>query len=78
MSKLFATLKSKLLCALALVFAACLTLGLSFSVPAHAEENLIDKYNLTLSNDLSVNFYANEAVGENAYVTASVEGISGE
>ena len=78
MSKLFATLKSKLLCALALVFAACLTLGLSFSVPAHAEENLIDKYNLTLSNDLSVNFYANEAVGENAYVTASVEGIDGE
>ena len=78
MSKLFATLKSKLLCALALCFAACLTLGLSFSVPAYAEENLIDKYNLTLSNDLSVNFYANEAVGENAYVTASVEGINGE
>ena len=78
MSKLFATLKSKLLCALALVFAACLTLGLSFSVPAHAEENLIDKYNLTLSNDLSVNFYAKEAVGENAYLTASVEGIAGE
>ena len=78
MSKLFATLKSKLLCALALVFAACLTLGLSFSVPAYAAENLIDKYNLTLSNDLSVNFYANEAVGENAYVTASVEGIDGE
>ena len=77
MSKLFATLKSKLLCALALVFAACLTLGLSFSVPAYAEENLI-KYNLTLSNDLSINFYANEAVGENAYVTASVEGIDGE
>ena len=78
MSKLFATLKSKLLCALALVFAACLTLGLSFSLPAHAEENLIKEYNLTLSNDLSVNFYANEAVGENAYVTASVEGIDGE
>ena len=78
MSKLFATLKSKLLCALALVFAACLTLGLSFSVPAHAEENLIDRYNLTLSNDLSVNFYAKEAVGENAYLTASVEGIDGE
>ncbi len=78
MSKLFATLKSKLLCALALVFAACLTLGLSFSVPAHAEENLIDRYNLTLSNDLSVNFYAKEAVGENAYLTASVEGIAGE
>ncbi len=77
MSKLFATLKSKLLCALALCFAACLTLGLSFSVPAYAEENLI-KYNLTLSNDLSVNFYANEAVGENAYITASVEGINGE
>lgn len=78
MSKLFATLKSRLLCALALVFAACLTLGLSFSVPAHAEENLIDRYNLTLSNDLSVNFYAKEAVGENAYLTASVEGIDGE
>lgn len=78
MSKLFATLKSKLLCALALVFAACLTLGLSFSVPAYAEENLIDRYNLTLSNDLSVNFYAKEAVGENAYLTASVEGIAGE
>ena len=78
MSKLFATLKSKLLCALALCFAACLTLGLSFSVPAYAEENLIKKYNLTLSNDLSVNFYANEAVGENAYITASVEGIDGE
>lgn len=78
MSKLFATLKSKLLCALALVFAACLTLGLSLTVPAYAVENLIDKYNLTLSNDLSVNFYANEAVGENAYVTASVEGIDGE
>lgn len=78
MSKLFATLKFRLLCALALVFAACLTLGLSFSVPAYAGENLIDKYNLTLSNDLSVNFYANEAVGENAYVTASVEGIDGE
>ena len=78
MSKLFATLKSKLLCALALCFAACLTLGLSFSLPAHAEENLIKEYNLTLSNDLSVNFYANEAVGENAYVTASVEGIDGE
>lgn len=78
MSKLFATLKSKLLYALALVFAACLTLGLSFSVPAYAAENLIDKYNLTLSNDLSVNFYANEAVGKNAYVTASVEGIDGE
>lgn len=78
MSKLFATLKSKLLCALALVFAACLTLGLSFSVPAYAEENLIDSYNLTLSNDLSVNFYANEAVGEKAYITASVEGIDGE
>ena len=77
MSKLFATLKSKFLCALALCFAACLTLGLSFSVPAYAEENLI-KYNLTLSNDLSVNFYANEAVGENAYITASVEGIDGE
>lgn len=77
MSKLFATLKFRLLCALALVFAACLTLGLSFSVPAYAEENLI-KYNLTLSNDLSVNFYASEAVGENAYVTASVEGIDGE
>lgn len=78
MSKLFATLKSKLLCALALCFAACLTLGLSFSVPAYAEENLIKEYNLTLSNDLSVNFYANEAVGENAYLTASVEGIAGE
>ena len=78
MSKLFATLKSKLLCALALVFAACLTLGLSFPVPAYAAENLIERYNLTLSNDLSVNFYANEAVGENAYVTASVEGINGE
>ena len=78
MSKLFATLKFRLLCALALAFAACLTLGLSFSVPAYAVENLIDKYNLTLSNDLSVNFYANEAVGENAYVTASVEGIDGE
>lgn len=78
MSKLFATLKSKLLCALALCFAACLTLGLSFSVPAHAEENLIKEYNLTLSNDLSVNFYANEAVGEKAYLTASVEGIDGE
>ena len=78
MSKLFATLKFRLLCASALVFAACLTLGLSFSVPAYAEENLIKEYNLTLSNDLSVNFYANEAVGENAYVTASVEGIDGE
>ncbi len=78
MSKLFATLKSRLLCALALCFAACLTLGLSFSVPAHAEENLIKEYNLTLSNDLSVNFYANEAVGEKAYLTASVEGIDGE
>ena len=78
MSKLFATLKSKLLCALALAFAACLTLGLSFSVPAHAEENLIKEYNLTLSNDLSVNFYAKETVGENAYLTASVEGIAGE
>lgn len=78
MSKLFATLKYKLLCALALVFAACLTLGLSFSVSAYAEENLIKGHNLTLSNDLSVNFYANEAVGENAYVTASVEGIDGE
>lgn len=78
MSKLFATLKSKLLCALALCFAACLTLGLSFSVPAHANENLIKEYNLTLSNDLSVNFYANEAVGENAYLTASVQGIDGE
>lgn len=78
MSKLFATLKSRLLCALAFAFAACLTLGLSFSVPAYAEENLIDRYNLTLSNDLSVNFYAKETVGENAYLTASVEGIDGE
>ncbi len=70
--------KFRLLCASALVFAACLTLGLSLTVPAYAVENLIDKYNLTLSNDLSVNFYANEAIGENAYITASVEGIDGE
>ena len=78
MKNLFESLKAKLLCVFALAFATCLTLGLSFSVPAYAEENLIDSYNLTLSNDLSVNFYASEAVGEKAYVTASVEGIEGE
>ncbi len=78
MKTLFKGLKSKLLCALALCFAACLTLGLSFSVPAFAGENLIERYNLTLSSDLSVSFYANEKVGEKAYLTASVEGIDSE
>ena len=78
MKDLLKNLKFKLLCSLVLVFGVCLVFGTVFYVPATASENYIDSYSLTLSDDLSVNFFANESIGEDAYIVASVEGVDGK
>lgn len=61
--------------ALTLLFAAFGAVSLK---RAFADENLLESYNLTLSDDLTVNFYANEKVGAGAYIKVAIDGVEGE